>query len=227
MTGCSRSPESQGPARPKLRALVSSIRAEPRGFNRYVARRLGDRDDRPPHARQARSHRPAHPGAGAVACGVLDRWRRRADLHAEPAPGGDLLGRDALHVGRRPLCVPRDLRRADAQRPRRVDERGRQAPASFGNRAVHRRDPLSVAFRPRHSPSRQPPDPPPAQAGTRPGRGHAGEGLGLGHARVRDRRPRAVRGGGVPGGAATGVRPEPALLAEGRRRPAACRRSTG
>ncbi len=38
MTGCSRSPESQGPARPKLRALVSSIRAEPRGFNRYVAR---------------------------------------------------------------------------------------------------------------------------------------------------------------------------------------------
>jgi len=38
VAGCNRSPESPAPARPKVRALVSSIRSEPRGFNRYVAR---------------------------------------------------------------------------------------------------------------------------------------------------------------------------------------------
>jgi peptide/nickel transport system substrate-binding protein len=37
-SACSRSPQSPAPARPKARALVSSIRAEPRGFNRYAGR---------------------------------------------------------------------------------------------------------------------------------------------------------------------------------------------
>ncbi len=89
--------------------------------------RLGAGNRHPPHAGQARPDQPADAGARAVAGRVVDRVARRPHLHAETAPRRHLLGRRAVHVGRRAVRVQGDLRREDAADSRRVDPRRREA----------------------------------------------------------------------------------------------------
>ena len=183
--------------------------------------RLGAGGLHPPHAGPPRADRPADAGAPAVAGGIVDRVGRRPHLHAETAPRRHLLRRRAVHVRRRPVRVQGDLRREDAADPRRVDAGRREAARGERARRVDGGRAVPVGIRAGHPAARQPRDPAAPQAGAGAERGHAGHGMGPVDAAVRNRRPRAVRAEDVPGRAAARLRAQPALLEEGRARPAA------
>ena len=138
--GHARCPPAVPPDRPPGGgALVSSIRAQPRSFNRYVARDSVADTICLPHPGQTGPRRSPHPGARALARRVMDRLGRRSHLHAAPAARRPVLRRDAVHVGRRPVRLPGGLRRSRRRRPRRLAQGRRAAARRFRPRRVHHR----------------------------------------------------------------------------------------
>ena len=99
-------------------------------------------------ARAAGPHQPRHAAGGAVAGRDVRVRGRRPHLHAEPAPRRAVLGRRAVHVGRRGVLVPGRVRREDRQPARRRVSRRRQAARRLrAGRADGRRH-VPVAVRP-------------------------------------------------------------------------------
>ena len=230
--GCRR----EGPRRPldppppRGKALVATIRAEPRTFNRFAGRDSILELFTPPDAGAARARRPPDAGGRAVARGVVDRVGRRPDLHPHAAPRRHLLGRHAVHVGGR--ACSRSARSYDEktrQPARRLAARwaASRSRSSAPDAGDGRRD-VPVAVRSRDSG---------CSTTCRSSRGTSW--------RRRWRRARSAKAWDVstppsempglgpfvlaalPAGPAAGLRAQPALLADGRARAAGCRFSTG
>ena len=207
--------------------LTSSLRSEPRSFNRLVAQRRS----RPTSTRiltgskLVRVNRATQEVEPALAENV-DDLARQPDLHADAARRRDLVGRHAVHVRRRPVHASRrsTTRRSTACWPAsltidgkpltghraRCAHRGRHLPGTVRSRASRLLD--NVPIVPKHK-----------LRGGAQGR-HVRAGAG----RRRRRRPTSSSIGPfmltpLRAGAAAGLRSQPALLEEGRGRRSSCR----
>ena len=118
--------------------LTSSLRSEPRTFNRWVDRNFPPELISQLTQSQADSHQPLDAGDRAGSGRIVDRVARQPDLHADPARG-DLVRRHAVHVGRRALHLQGGLRPQGQQHPGQL---------AAGERPAARRSP-----RPTRAPS--------------------------------------------------------------------------
>ena len=129
--------------------MARPLEAEPRARHESTDARTADRR-RPAHpsaasgpaARRSRSRPPAAPGAGAAACGLLDRVRRRRPARLAPSPTW-WTGPAASHRSGAPRTrsgpdcrrgPARPLRRPEPRAPTRRPWRRRRAPRASGDR---------------------------------------------------------------------------------------------
>ena len=128
-TGTRRRGRSSAAGRDACRELQKRT-AELQPLRRSAKR---DRVVHPPDPGAARPPQPRHPGARAVAGGRVEDFRGREDLDADLARRCPLFRRRAVHLGRRAVQLPGDLR-PEAQQPAR-DERARWRRAAHRARA--------------------------------------------------------------------------------------------
>ena len=168
--------------------LVASVRAEPRSFNRLVARDLVSEviallDPRPAGAGQ-----PRHPAGRAVAGRTVDDVARRPHLHPDSSSRA-CAGRTGRRSAR-PTSPSRCRRRTALfakSRAGHFPDRGRQADRRRDAGRGHGRRHPAAAVRSGHPAARQPRHPAQAPAGS----GAGGRATSRRPGRSRPRRPRS------------------------------------